>query len=297
MSSWTYIFGSIEVSPIAYSEHAARFVLEEVLDHLPVVSGSEYDMDWSIEPVPGKNSWSSHDEFGQYYDQAFRYSNHTHSYDRTLYGTQHNFMIHLHGNFRDRLFEETLKEFTRWISRLSTRVLVEELLVKVYGNSKHNYDYKEFIFSDASKFEDNYRSPSYIDSDFTTIGEFERLQDGRYLDFSTQYGQDVPWVEKLLSLFPVGIQALHESDVLHGHSLSYNEEDYKRYVKSVINIAIGAKIKSDNKFPKYHKDDYDYSDSMTDEEYSKYLEDISEEVCKFFNYSDGRLDTNLFDYF
>ena len=45
MSSWTYVHGTIVVSPLGRTQHEKRYILETVLDHLPVVTGSERDME------------------------------------------------------------------------------------------------------------------------------------------------------------------------------------------------------------------------------------------------------------
>lgn len=45
MSSWTYVHGTIVASPPGRTQHEKRYILETVLDHLPVVTGSERDME------------------------------------------------------------------------------------------------------------------------------------------------------------------------------------------------------------------------------------------------------------
>ena len=44
MSYWTYINGTVTVSPIGRTQAEKRYVLDTVLSHLPVVTGSERDM-------------------------------------------------------------------------------------------------------------------------------------------------------------------------------------------------------------------------------------------------------------
>ena len=44
MSSWTYIQGTITVSPIGRTQAEKRYILDTVLAHLPIVSGSKRDM-------------------------------------------------------------------------------------------------------------------------------------------------------------------------------------------------------------------------------------------------------------
>ena len=63
MSSWTYVHGTIVVSPLGRTQHEKRYILETVLDHLPVVTGSERDMEVYVIQKRGYNSSSSSDEF------------------------------------------------------------------------------------------------------------------------------------------------------------------------------------------------------------------------------------------
>lgn len=65
MSSWCYITGTITVSPIGRTQAEKRYVLDTVLAHLPIVSGSEKDMDVYVIQKNGHNSFSSCDEFGE----------------------------------------------------------------------------------------------------------------------------------------------------------------------------------------------------------------------------------------
>lgn len=46
MSSWTYIQGTITVSPIGRTQAEKRYILDTVLAHLPIVSGQRKT--WSI---------------------------------------------------------------------------------------------------------------------------------------------------------------------------------------------------------------------------------------------------------
>ena len=48
MSVWTSIRGIIEVNPIGRTQAEKRYILETVLAHLPVITGSEEDMHLSL---------------------------------------------------------------------------------------------------------------------------------------------------------------------------------------------------------------------------------------------------------
>ena len=53
MSNWTNVSGVIDVSPVCgYTPRQKQYVLETILGHLPVVSGSESNMKaWAIKKV------------------------------------------------------------------------------------------------------------------------------------------------------------------------------------------------------------------------------------------------------
>ena len=59
MSWWTYINGTITVEPMGRTQAEKRYILETVLNHLPIVTGSERDMEVHIIQKDGHNSSSS----------------------------------------------------------------------------------------------------------------------------------------------------------------------------------------------------------------------------------------------
>ena len=65
MSYWTYVSGVVEVMPLGRSQAEKRYILDTVLAHLPIVSGSEKDMDVYVIQKNGHNSSCSCDEFGE----------------------------------------------------------------------------------------------------------------------------------------------------------------------------------------------------------------------------------------
>lgn len=136
MSWWTHVMGTIEVDVRGRTQAEIRYILETVLDHLPRVTGSEGDMNVYITQEAGYNSSSSLDEFGLATNNL-----------RDMYGnksqkngwleTQSLYMLTLDGNLRDRGFEQTKREFMKWLCRLAKRVQVNAIVVKLwaYGQS------------------------------------------------------------------------------------------------------------------------------------------------------------------
>jgi len=117
MSHWTYINGTIEVSTLGRTQEEIEYILKTVLRHLPKVTGSEKDMNTYIIKKEGHNLYCSCDEFER----------------ANPLRLQENYIIVVDGNLRDREFKETYKEFQKWICRLAKRVLVQNVLVQIYG--------------------------------------------------------------------------------------------------------------------------------------------------------------------
>lgn len=135
MSWWTYVHGTIVVSPTGRTQAEKRYVLDTVLDHLPQVTGSERDMNVYVIQKNGYNNSSSCDEFG---DMT---NNLTDSYGqksrrRGWLRMQDEYILVVDGSLRDREFDETFREFQKWLIRLAKRVMIETVLVKINDFSK-----------------------------------------------------------------------------------------------------------------------------------------------------------------
>ena len=156
MSYWTYINGTITVNPMGRTQAEKRYILETVLNHLPLVTGSEGDMDVYIIQKNGTNSSSSHDEYGQMSDHLTdRYG----FYDRNGWlRVQEEYILAVNGSLRDRQFNETFREFMKWLCRLSKRVWVKNVLVRI-----NDYD-KQYIINESNldyHFSDMNEDPSW----------------------------------------------------------------------------------------------------------------------------------------
>lgn len=128
MSFWTYIDGVITVSPMGRTQPEKRYILDTVLEHLPKVQGSEKNMTVKVIQKPGYNSSCSHDEFWQRSNLGNgRYG---------TFETQDKYLLMLNGDLRDRKFDETYREFVKWLCRLAKRVNVDSVLVRIVGYGK-----------------------------------------------------------------------------------------------------------------------------------------------------------------
>ena len=142
MSYWTYITGVITVRPMGRTQPEKRYILDTVLEHLPKVTGSEEDMHVHVIQRAGYNCWSSHNEFGEWIPHQDC-------------KTQSEYFLIIEAALRDRTFNETKRELNKWLNRLSKRVGIEEILVKL-----NSYD-RELIISNADPYAEMFESPSW----------------------------------------------------------------------------------------------------------------------------------------
>lgn len=144
MSYWTHIDGKIVVSPMGRTQAEKRYILETVLNHLPLVTGSEGDMDVYIIQKNGTNSSSSCDEYGQTTNNLTD----SHGYhDRNGWlRIQGEYILAIDEALRDRHFDETFREFMKWLCRLSKRVWVKDVLVRIKNDYDKQYVINEFGF-------------------------------------------------------------------------------------------------------------------------------------------------------
>lgn len=149
MSWWTHIRGTIEVEVFGRTQAESRYILESVLDHLPRVTGSEGDMNVYITQEAGYTHYSSVDEFGLCTNNLKDdYGDKTRQ--RGWLRTQSKYMLTVEGDLRDREFEETKREFMKWICRLAKRLMVNWVVVKIKA-----YD-QALVISNAGPYEDMY---------------------------------------------------------------------------------------------------------------------------------------------
>lgn len=214
MSSWTYISGMVAVIPPGCGQHAMTFVLNEVLDHLPLVPGSEGPMTWHVVQRDGYSSWCNHDEFGMMTNLD--------RYGRYGFETQDQYFVLLEGYLRDTYYEDTLREFVKWLNRLSKRVQIADMLVRVSGLKRH-HGWGERIFSGAGCWKKNYRLAVESKDD---LG----LDSRKSANFRYGLMPDMAfWPDILVNLVPGGKKLAHDWDLILGNAEieEYLEYDYK----------------------------------------------------------------------
>lgn len=137
---WTYITGSITVDPMGRTQAEKRYILDTVLDHLPRVTGGEDDMHIHVvHRRCGPHGSSSHNEFQEWIPwKQNRVDN--------------EYILVLEASLRHRHFEDTLREFNKWLNRLAKRVCVTEILVKLDGYSNSDFSGKQLIIANAEPY-------------------------------------------------------------------------------------------------------------------------------------------------
>ena len=100
MSQWTYIIGRIVVSPLGYSHEQRLNTLKNIISTLPSITGSEGNM-----------------------QIAFNQSD-------------VEYVLRIKGDLRDRQFEQTTKEYEKFIHKLKQKIDVERIYVEITGQGK-----------------------------------------------------------------------------------------------------------------------------------------------------------------
>lgn len=153
MSNWTRVSGMIYVSPMGRTQAEKRYVLDTVLEHLPIVDGSEGSMGIYVVQPKGYNSSSSVDEFG------FDTNNLTDWYgEKSSCGwlrCQSTYILVLDGSLRDREFDQTYRELQKFLCRLAKRVSVDKIMVQVSG-----WD-KSVMIDDSKAYDEMFEYPSW----------------------------------------------------------------------------------------------------------------------------------------
>ena len=152
MSYWTYLTGTVTVTPMGRTQAEKRYILDTVLDHLPLVTGSEKDMNVYVIQKNGHNHSSSCDEFGETTNNLVDWYGNKNRSEGWL-RTQEEYILVVDGSFRDRMFEQTFREFVKWLCRLGKRINIKDVLVEIKG-----YDKSTVIKNNTQKKEYSYRN-------------------------------------------------------------------------------------------------------------------------------------------
>lgn len=147
MSCWTYVKGVIEVDGMGRTQPEVEYILKTVLDHLPKVTGSERNMDIYLNQEASHNQSCSHNEFGEWGRNR-------------LYELQTCYLITVDGSLRDRLFEQTFREFMHWLTVLAKRASIDNCVVSISGYSEEG-EFKKVVVS-PDNLDDLFEWPSWV---------------------------------------------------------------------------------------------------------------------------------------
>lgn len=149
MSWWTYINGIIIVQPMGRTNPEKRYILDTVLEHLPKLTGSEKNMFIYVIEKKGHSSASSCNEFGKpVYSETG---------ERKWVNRQDTYILVVNGGLRNHGFNQTLKEFNKWLCRLSKRVMVRDVLVELEG-----YEQKILLRNKNNVYRKMFEDPSWV---------------------------------------------------------------------------------------------------------------------------------------
>lgn len=126
---WSFVRGIVEVDPLGRTPAETRYVLETVLNHLPIIPGSERNCQIHIMPSHSFLMYGCCDEFGV--DLMLnRERKEDYIKARNIY------MLVLEGDLRHTDFQKTYRRVVKWLCRLAKRVHILDVLLKVEDTSR-----------------------------------------------------------------------------------------------------------------------------------------------------------------
>lgn len=137
MSWWTYISGTIEVDVPGRTQAEVEYILRSILDHLPRVIGSEGDMDVQWIKENWNDTSKSCDEYWEHTNNLYNtFGTKVDNHSIGFLETGHRYILVVKGDLRDCEFNGTYQEFMKWLCRLSKRLWVKSVLVRIHDCCK-----------------------------------------------------------------------------------------------------------------------------------------------------------------
>ena len=184
MSHWAYVKGLVTVQSDGRTQPECKYVLETVLDHLPIVTGSEGNMTVHVVQSEGISFSQDGNEFWEY-TEAMR--SHPWYADGSWLDVQDRYLLVLEGHLRDKEFEETKREVIKWLTRFAKRLLISDVYVKVWDYSK------SMVIDDVKPYEDMYEE------------KYERHSDVVHRTWTDyllwENGEESPYPKKLIEYY------------------------------------------------------------------------------------------------
>ena len=142
MSNWVNIQGVINVCVKGKTNHEILYIINEIVDYLPIVRGSERDMDIKIVPLYATYSRSD-DKYGN--------DRHDILYRESWREIITNYQLVINGDLRDTKFKIALKELSKTLTRLSNKCCIDNILISISENG-----HKKYIISEEKSYFENY---------------------------------------------------------------------------------------------------------------------------------------------
>lgn len=183
MSEWSYITGWLKCEPMGRTQEEKEYILKTVLNHLPVVQGSEEDMYVHIIKAGGYDTSCSDDEYGDRTNNLkemgygeFRRSRNGRRRTQSIY------YIFIEGHLRDRSYIWTYKQFTKWLTRFAKRIPVKDTNIIIDNTFVHKP-----LIMDNFDFESLFEEPSWAHYD----KEFKYITP--YQDYDFNWSEHLMW--------------------------------------------------------------------------------------------------------
>lgn len=174
MSNWTYIQGTIVVNVPGRTQAECDYILSTVLDHLPVVYGSERHMEIYTNKFI-ENCSSSCDEFDERTDNLIdRYGGKSR---RGWLRMTNKYILTICAPLRDRDARDVVRDFTKWMCRLAKRLIVDNIFIRI-----RDY-YNSYEIKDDKPFYDMHESPSWCEDSNGEPAWWEYLMWDRFGDW------------------------------------------------------------------------------------------------------------------
>lgn len=138
MSCWVYIDGIIKVDVPGRNDEQRDFVVEEIVNNLPPVIGSEGNLEYYIIKPMGYKYWSSCNKYGVHVKGGVE--------------EQTQRIIVVHGALRDAYYEESLREMVKALSRLGRYLIVNNNFFNdsCLINLKESWSGREYTFTNRN---------------------------------------------------------------------------------------------------------------------------------------------------
>ncbi len=183
MSHWSTITGTLTIEVFTgQTQPEINYILQSVLQSLPDVNPSlhtkpipyplEAHFDIFLNNPSLNRSSCTHDDNLIYaghssynLENKNRFVPNYNKYQNSakMIETCTTYILTVNGLFRDAFFENTLKDFTKWLLRLSRKIYVNDMCIKIEGDRLNNHnDHVVYVMTDKRhEFGDRYKGNEF----------------------------------------------------------------------------------------------------------------------------------------